>query len=158
MARSRSRHDQGRPGSSQRQLRVGESLRHALASVIERGDLHDPDLQNVSVTVTEVRISPDLRNATAYVMPLGGQDTDRILDALKRAAPFLRREAGRSLHLKFLPAVKFELDSTFDAAGRIDALFRDPGVARDLGPAEEDGAVDGQGGQPLDNRAEKDGA
>jgi len=127
----------GRP-PSQRQLRVGEELRHVLASVIERGTMHDPELRDVPITVTEVRMSPDLKNATAFVTPLGGAlnsiDADRLTAALARAAPYFRGQVGRNIRLKFTPKLRFEMDTTFEAAGRIDALLRRPSVARDLDP------------------------
>ncbi len=117
---------------SQRQLKVGEELRHALAWVLERGDIRDPDLAGVAVTVTEVRISPDLRNATAFVMPLGGGALDTVVVALNRAAPFIRHQVAKSAKLKYMPGFNFVADKSFDAASRIDDLLRDPSVARDL--------------------------
>ena len=110
---------------SQRQLRVGEEIRHALAQVLTRGALRDPDLFDVAITVTEVRMSPDLRHATAFVTPLGGADIDRVVAALKRAAPFLQRQIGRDLRLRFTPSLAFEADRSFDEASRIDRLLRD---------------------------------
>ena len=118
---------------SQRQLRVGEELRHALAWILERGEIHDPGLAGVAVTVTEVRISPDLRNATAYVMPLGGTDIPGVLETLNRAAPYVRRLMGRKIQLKRLPGLQFEADQTFEEVGKIDDLLKTPLVARDLG-------------------------
>ncbi len=109
---------------SQRQLRVGEELRHALAEVFGRGELRDPALSGLSITVSEVRVSPDLRNATAYVMPLGGGDTAEVLAALGRATPFLRGRVGHMVRLKHTPAFRFEADTTYDEASRIDALLR----------------------------------
>lgn len=131
--------DDARPGRpagapSQRQLRVGEVLRHALVDVLARGEANDPGLAGASVTVTEVRVSPDLRNATAYVMPLGGADAEAVADGLRRAAPFLRRRVGREVALRRTPALAFELDSRFDAADRISELLRGPAVAPDLEP------------------------
>ncbi len=117
---------------SQRQLRVGEELRHALAVIFERGHLRDPVLSGVSVTVTEVRISPDLRNATVFVMPLGGDDLDGVVEALGRAGPFLRREIARSVKLRYMPRLSFQADVTFEQASLIDNLLNDPNVARDL--------------------------
>jgi ribosome-binding factor A len=104
---------------SQRQLRVGEQVRHAISSVIERGELRDPDLDGVSVTVTEVRLSPDLRNATIFVVPLGGGDALEILTPLRRATPFLRHRVAEMVHLKYVPDLKFEADLSFDYADRI---------------------------------------
>ena len=104
---------------SQRQLRVGEELRHALAWILERGDIRDPGLAGVAVTVTEVRVSPDLRNATAFVMPLGGDHVPSVVEALNRAAPFVRRQLGKAVKLRRLPALDFVADTSFDEAGRI---------------------------------------
>jgi ribosome-binding factor A len=109
---------------SQRQLRVGELVRHALISALGSGEVRDPGLDGVSVTVTEVSISPDLRNATAYVMPLGGVGTAEVVEALQRAAPFLRRMVAHSVDTRSVPALSFVADSSFDNADRIDALLR----------------------------------
>ncbi len=108
----------------QRQLRVGEELRHALAEVLGRDELRDPAMQGVSVTVSEVRVSPDLRHATAYVMPLGGRDVSDIIAALNRAAAFIRGRVSRMVNLKFAPSFVFEADTTFDEASKIGALLR----------------------------------
>lgn len=110
----------------QRQLRVGEEIRHALSEVLARGELRDPDLVDVSLTVSEVRISPDLRNATAFVMPLGGVGEDRaaLLAALGRAATFLRGRVGKVVRLRFTPGLSFQMDASFDEARKIDALLR----------------------------------
>ena len=142
MARHR-RNDRARgidPASrprSPRQLRVGEELRHALAQVLERGETRDPDLQGVSVTVTEVDASPDLRNAIAYIVPLGGRDAERVLAAMRRAAPFFRSRLASTVELRHAPELRFELDRTFDTAERIEALLRSPSVQRDLEPGSE---------------------
>ncbi len=117
---------------TQRQLRVGEALRHALAGVFERGALRDPALRNVSITVTEVRASPDLTNATVFVMPLGGDAADDIVEALSRAAPFLRSTVGKEVELRHVPRLTFEIDRSFGQADQIDTLLRNPRVARDL--------------------------
>jgi len=136
---------------SQRQLRVGEEIRHAIAWALERGDVHDPEVQDVLVTVTEVRISPDLRNATAFVVPLGGGaegDLKKVLGGLNRAVPFLRKVIAKSVHLRTVPRLNFIADTSFDEASHIDQLLRDPVVARDLanrGDAEEDGNEDEDG-------------
>ena len=116
---------------SQRQLRVGEEIRHALARILARGGLRDPDLFDVAITVTEVRASPDLRHATAFVTPLGGADMDRVVAALKRAAPYLQGQVGRELRLRFTPSLAFEADRSFDEANRIDRLLRDIGEQDD---------------------------
>ncbi len=114
---------------SQRQLRVGEMLRHALSAILNRGELRDPELAGKSVTVTEVRLSPDLRNATVFVQPLGGADAEKIVAALGRAAPFLRRQIAAEVELRHVPAFSFIPDTSFEHAARIDALLRD--VQRD---------------------------
>ena len=110
--------------SSQRQLRVGELIRHAVSQVFERDEVHDPEIAGKSITVTEVRMSPDLKLATAYVIPLGGEDDVAVVEALDRVAPFLRRRIGEFVALKFLPKLKFVADQTFNHASRIDALLR----------------------------------
>ena len=117
---------------SQRQLRVGEEIRHALAELFERETFRDPDLAGVSITVTEVRVGPDLRTATVYVMPLGGGGTDKMVAALGRVKPFLRRHIAQAVRLKFVPDLYFRIDETFDEATRIGRLLRDPAVARDI--------------------------
>ena len=122
---------------SQRQLRVGEELRHALAAVLERGDVRDPGLKGASVTVTEVRISPDLRNATAFVLPLGGGDATGVVAALNRARPFLRRRMAGDVKLRYAPDISFLADTSFDRAVHIEALLRDPRSVAD--PADSRG-------------------
>jgi ribosome-binding factor A len=117
---------------SQRQLRVGEELRHALVQVVAEGHLRDPALADAAITVTEVRVSPDLKNATGFVTPLGGGDGAALLKALNRASAFLRGEVARRVRLKFAPSLRFELDRRFEEARRIDDLLRSPTVARDL--------------------------
>lgn len=119
---------------SQRQLRVGEAIRHTLAAVFQRGDLYDPDLDGVSITVTEVRVSPDLTSATAFVIPLGGGErTSAVVKALGRAAPALRAAVARAVPLRVVPRLGFQPDTSFDHAQRIGTLLRNPAVARDLG-------------------------
>lgn len=120
-------------GPSQRQLRVAEEIRHVLASVFGRHELHDPDLAAEQITVTEVRISPDLRNATAFVSRLGRSDIDVLLPALRRATPFLRAEVAHALRLKFAPDLSFQPDHALDHAMEIDRLLHSPAIARDLG-------------------------
>ncbi len=129
-------------GGGQRPLRVGEALRHALAEIFSRADLHDPDLAATSITVSEVRVSPDLRRATAFVLPLAGAEGERILGGLRRSAPHLRMRLAHQLALKRMPELEFELDRGFEAAAHIDALLRRPDIARDL-PAEP--AAEAQG-------------
>jgi ribosome-binding factor A len=130
---------------SQRQLRVGEEVRHKLAWILERGEIHDPGLAGMVVTVTEVRISPDLSNATAYIMPLGGVDIPGVLEALNRAAPFLRRLLGRKIKLRRLPNLHFEADYSFKEAAHIDNLLKMPLVARDL-ETDDAATKEGDGG------------
>lgn len=125
---------------SQRQLRVGEVIRHALVRLLDRGEANDPGLDGVSVTVTEVRVSPNLRNATAFVMPLGGTGSDEILESLNRASSFFRHRIAGEIDLRRLPTLSFELDDSFDNAGRIDALLRNPVVAADIRAAAESAA------------------
>jgi ribosome-binding factor A len=108
---------------SQRQLRVGEALRHVLAELLMRGAVHDPALVEARLTVSEVQVSRDLRHAVAYVTELGGDLGDELLDALNRAAPYLRGEAARRVHLKYAPTLVFRSDPSFAEAARIDALL-----------------------------------
>jgi ribosome-binding factor A len=123
---------------SQRQLRVGEELRHRLAELLRPGELRDPALHDASITVTEVRLSPDLRNATAFVMPLGGANTEEIMAGLRRSAPFLKSRLARLLDLRHVPNIAFALDSAFESAARISAVLASPAVERDLHPDAED--------------------
>jgi ribosome-binding factor A len=124
--------DKDTRGPSQRQLRVGEEIRHLLAELLERGDMRDPELRESRITVTSVDVSPDLRNATAFIMPLGGQDKDRMLAAMKRAAPWFRARVGEKAGLRSAPEIRFQLDTTFDEADKIGSLLRRPDVARDI--------------------------
>ena len=123
--------DSGRE-PSQRQLRVGEMLRRSLSDIIMRGDVHDPDLAGVSVTVSEVRTSPDLKVATAYVLPLGGGNAELVLSALRRARGELRRQLNRQIDLKFSPELRFELDETFDRMDETRAMLSEDRVKRDI--------------------------
>ena len=129
-------------GPSQRQQRVAELVRHALAEVLQRGDIQDPILGSHVVTVPEVRMSPDLKLATAYVMPLGGQDEAPVIAALDRHRKVLRQEVARRVNLKFAPELRFRRDETFDEAARIDVLLRSAKVQRDLASAPDDATVD----------------
>jgi ribosome-binding factor A len=132
---------------SQRQLRVGEELRHALVRILGRGGLRDPELAGVQVTVTEVSVSPDLRNATAFVVPFAGGSSDKLVKALNRAAGFFRAQFGHELKLRYVPGIRFEPDRSFDHASRIEQLLHDPRVASDLADAEdEDDTGGGRGG------------
>ena len=119
-------------GPSQRQLRVGELIRRRLAEILGQGEHHDPDLDGFSITVSEVRASPDLKVATAYVMPLGGQNAEGAVKALARAAPALRRLVARGTALKHAPELRFRVDTTFDAMDRTRAMLSDPAVRRDV--------------------------
>jgi ribosome-binding factor A len=126
------------PGGSQRQLRVGETVRHALAEILAHGNVHDPDLEGHIITVPEVRMSPDLKLATIYVMPLGGRDTEVVIEALNRNKKFLRGEVAHRVNLKFAPDLRFHADDRFDEAERIEKLLRTPEVRRDLAPDSEE--------------------
>ena len=108
---------------SQRQQRVAEEIRHVLANIIQRGELKDPELLDVSVTVSEVRVSPDLKNATAFISPLGGRGPEELASAMNRAAPFIRMRLGKELSLKYLPKVIFEADKSFDYAQKIETIL-----------------------------------
>lgn len=130
MKKSANRHGSRAP--SQRQLRVGELVRHALAEILHRGDIHDPAFEGVVVTVPEVQMTPDLKVATVYVMPLGGKGSDEIIAAFERNKRFLRGEIGRRVELRYAPDLTFRLDTSFDEAERIDALLRSPDVKKDL--------------------------
>ena len=118
--------------TSQRQLRVGEELRHALARILRDGECRDPVLENASITVTEVSMSPDLRNATAFVMPLAGTNATEVVAGLERSAMFLKGRVAREVQLRNTPNLAFALDDTFDRADRISHLLTRPEVARDL--------------------------
>ncbi len=122
---------------SQRQLRVGEVLRHALAEIFCEEDIRDPDLEGISVTVTEVRPSPDLRHASAFVEPLGGGNADIIVKALNRHRGFLRGELGHRITLKFTPELRFLEDTSFAEAAHIEAILRSEKVSRDLNTGNE---------------------
>src|SRR4030081_1070960 len=134
----RERQSNSAPGGSQRQLRVGETVRHAIADILSQGSVHDPDLDGHIITVPEVRMSPDLKLATIYVMPLGARDTGHVIAALERNKKFLRGEVARRVNLKFAPDVRFRVDERFDEAERIEKLLRTPAVQRDLAPDSPD--------------------
>jgi ribosome-binding factor A len=126
-------HQRAQPaGGSQRQLRVGELIRHELAGMLSRGDVHDPVIETHMITVPEVRMSPDLRLATIYVMPLAGRNQTDVLEALERNARYMRGELARRVNLKFAPEIRFRIDERFDEAERIEKLLRTPDVKRDL--------------------------
>lgn len=119
-------------GPTQRQQRVAELVRHAIAEVLQRGDVQDPVLSSHVITVPEVRISPDLKIATAYIMPLGGKDEAPVIAALERNKKVLRQEVARRVNLKFAPDLRFKRDETFDEFGRIDAILKSEKVRRDV--------------------------
>jgi ribosome-binding factor A len=125
-------------GGSQRQLRVGETVRHAVADILVNGSVHDADLEGHIITVPEVRMSPDLKLATIYVMPLGGRDTEIVIAALERNKKFLRGEVARRVNLKFAPDIRFRVDDRFDEAERIEKLLRTPAVQKDLASDSQD--------------------
>ena len=129
---SRHHHRAQPAGGSQRQLRVGELIRHELAAMLSRGDVHDPVIEAHMITVPEVRMSPDLRLATIYIVPLGGRDEKDVLEALDRNKRYLRGEIARRVNLKFAPEIRFRIDERFDEAERIEKLLRTPDVRRDL--------------------------
>jgi ribosome-binding factor A len=136
MARKKHREGTGEP--SQRAFRVGELVRHAMAELLIRGDVHDPVLEGHVITVPEVRMTPDLRLATIYVMPLGGRDLDEVLAAFERNKKYLRGEVAKRVNLKFAPDIRFQIDERFAEAERIEKLLRTPEVRRDLDPSKDD--------------------
>ena len=125
-------------GPTQRMLRVGELVRHALAAVFSRGDVEDEALSGAVITVPEVRMTPDLKIANAYVIPLGGERAEEIVEALNRHRKFIRGRVAPELDLKFAPELRFFVDTTFDEFGRIDALLRTDRVQRDIAGDSED--------------------
>ncbi len=129
--RSAMKHQSSR-APTQRQLRVGEVIRHAFAEILQRGDIHDPALEGRTVTVPEVRMAADLKCATVFVMPLGGEGSDEVVAALDRHKKFLRGEIARRVSLRSAPDLRFRVDDSFDEGDRIDALLRSPEVSRDL--------------------------
>ena len=143
MASSKDKNQRG--GGGLRLLRVGENVRHAISTILARGDVQDDDLAGKPVTVSEVRVSPDLRNATVFVMPLGGDPSAVITKALNRNSAFIRGGLAKMVHMKYMPRLKFKLDESFDEASHIDGLLRDPHVKQDLTPAQAEG-LDGEHG------------
>lgn len=122
-------------GPSQRMLRVGEQVRHALSETLQRGEIIDPLIENAVVSVSEVRMSPDLKIATAFVSPLGVKDTDAVVEALNKHAKFVRgRVSGALRQMKYMPEFRFRLDTSYDNFQKINELLHSPEVARDLGP------------------------
>jgi ribosome-binding factor A len=137
-SRISSRHARRELGPSQRQLRVGEMLRHALAQILSRSDIQDPDLDGVSVTITQVKPSADMRYATVYCAPLGGQNTATIIAALNRHKGFMRGEMGHMISTKFTPDLRFVEDESFAEAEKIENLLKSPQVQRDLAHSDDD--------------------
>ena len=138
MTRHKHHHRDSNPGDSQRQLRVGELVRHAMAEMLTRGEVHDPVIEGHLITVPEVRMSADLRLATIYVMPMGGRDAEQVVAAFERHKKFLRAEIAHRINLKFAPDIRFRIDERFAEAERIDKLLRSPAVKRDLADEGED--------------------
>jgi len=134
----RHHHQAQSAGGSQRQLRVGELIRHELAGMLSRGDIHDPVIEAHMITVPEVRMSPDLRLATIYIVPLGGRNEQDVLAALDRNKRYMRGEIARRVNLKFAPEIRFRIDERFDEAERIEKLLRTPDVQRDLGEKKDE--------------------
>ncbi|WP_150523658.1 30S ribosome-binding factor RbfA [Roseibium sediminis] len=130
-------HGQGAKGPSQRQLRVGETVRKELSDILTRGEFADPALEGVIITIPEVRMTPDLRMATCLVMPLGGGDGEKVAAALNKSAKYLRGQVSRRLTMKYMPDLRFILDTRFDDDDRIGSLLHSPDVARDLGEDED---------------------
>jgi ribosome-binding factor A len=135
---SHARHREPASGPSQRQLRVGEAVRHALSELLAHGDIHDAVIETHLITVPEVRMSPDLRLATIYVMPLGGRDEAEVLAALDRNKRYLRGAIAKKVNLKFAPDIRFRIDERFGEAERIEKLLRSPAVKRDLTGGRDD--------------------
>jgi ribosome-binding factor A len=125
-------HRETATGGSQRQLRVGELVRHALADMLARGEVHDSVIEGHMITIPEVKVTADLRLATIYVMPLGGRDAEEVVAAFERHKKFLRAEIAHRINLKFAPDIRFRVDDRFAEAERIDKLLRSPDVQRDL--------------------------
>jgi|SRR6185312_11314073 len=132
MARHKQTHRDSTQGSSPRQLRVGELVRHAVAEMLTRGDIPDPVIEGHLITIPEVRMTADLRLATVYIMPLGGRDADKVVAAFENNKKLLRAEVAQRINLKFAPEIRFRIDESFSEAERIDKLLRSPAVKRDL--------------------------
>jgi ribosome-binding factor A len=131
MRHKKNKRDSG-PNASQRQLRVGELVRHAVAEMLARGDVHDPVIESHLITIPEVQVTPDLRLATIFVMPLGGKDAEEVIAAFERNKKYLRAEIAHAINLKFAPDIRFRFDDRFEEVRRIDELLRSPAVRRDL--------------------------
>jgi len=145
MARQGETGERGR-GPSQRQLRAGELIRHAVAEVLTREEIHHEDLAGIAVTVAEVRMSPDLRQATCFIMPLGGKDTDKVLTALHLTGPWLSGQVAGRVRLKFAPRLRFQIDQSFDNADHIGRLLQRGDVAPDLARKQAAELGDGEDG------------
>lgn len=141
-------------GPSLRLLRVGELIRHALSDVLARGELRDPALEGISITVTEVRPSPDLRHATVFIMPLGGEDVKAVLAGLSRSAGHLAHQVAAQVTMRYFPKFIFRVDPSFETAGHIEKLLRDPRVARDLMHQDDDDMGDAT---PNDDGGDEEG-
>ncbi|MBL6939077.1 MAG: 30S ribosome-binding factor RbfA [Alphaproteobacteria bacterium] len=131
-----------RNGPTQRQLRVGEMLRHALAEILRRGEIRDPDLTGVSVTITQVKPSPDMRHATVFCEPLGGRNAKQVIAALNKHKGFLRGELGHAITMKFTPDLRFVEDESFAEAEKIESILKSSRVRRDLGVPDEEAGED----------------
>ena len=128
----KSQRDSGDKSPSVRSLRVNENVRHAVSTIITRGEIHDPVLADVPITVSEVRVSTDMRNAIVYIMPLGGENQDEIIKSLNKAAPFIRGQLSKRVKMKYMPALDFRIDQSFDEASHIEKLLAHPKVQRDV--------------------------
>ena len=137
MAHHKHHRDQAPGSGSQRQLRVGELVRHALADMLTRGDVHDPVIEAHMITIPEVRVTADLRLATIYLMPMGGRDAEEVVAAFERHKKFLRAEIAHRINLKFAPDIRFRVDDRFAEAERIERVLNSPDVKRDLKPDED---------------------
>ena len=135
------RHKEQPQGPSVRVLRVGEQVRHVLSEILQRGDVHDDMLAKHPVSITEVRMSPDLRHATVFVKPLLGREEEAVIKALRTNTAYLQREVAHRIRMKYAAKLKFLADESFDEASHIDALLRDPKVARDLEGGEGTGGA-----------------
>ena len=134
----KSQSDSGEKAPSLRLLRVSENVRHAISTIIARGDVHDPDLNGVSVTVSEVRVSPDLRHAAVYIMPLGGVDQEKVIGAFNKASGYIRGQLAKRVRMKYLPRLDFRIDESFDEASHINTLLSNPKVLADVVDEDDD--------------------
>lgn len=127
----------GKGANSQRPLRIGEEMRHVLSDVFIRGECRSPELFDVTITISEVRVAPDMKNATAFFMPLAGQNKEKLLTVLQESAPEIRHLVSKRMKLRHTPRIRFELDESFEVAHRIEALLASPEVAKDLKKGDE---------------------